>query len=105
MNKKFWLGLAAYVVPTFPLGFVWHLVVFAPQYHELQIYRSDVIIPFGLLSMLIQGSYTYTATTEKHLVISSHYCTLCLTQNAVPKRSVGSIPTARTNISRNAQES
>jgi hypothetical protein len=56
MNKKFWLGLAAYVLPTFPLGFVWHLVVFARQYHALQIYRPDVIIPFGLLSMLIQGA-------------------------------------------------
>src|SRR5712692_10617305 len=56
MNKNFWLGLAAYVLPTFPLGFVWHLVVFAPQYHELQIYRPDVIIPFGLLSMFIQAA-------------------------------------------------
>ena len=56
MNRRFWLGLAAYVLPTFPLGYVWHLVLFAPQYHALQIYRPDVIIPFGLLSMLIQGA-------------------------------------------------
>jgi len=56
MSKKFWLGFAAYVVPTFPLGYVWHLVLFAPQYHALQIYRPDVIIPLGLLSMLIQGA-------------------------------------------------
>jgi hypothetical protein len=56
MSKNFWLGLAAYVVPTFALGFVWHLVLFAPQYHTLQIYRPDVIIPFGLLSMFIQGA-------------------------------------------------
>jgi hypothetical protein len=54
-NQRFWLGVAAYVLPTFPLGYVWHLVLFAPQYHALQIYRPDVIIPFGLLSMLIQG--------------------------------------------------
>jgi hypothetical protein len=56
MTKNFWWGVAAYVLPTFPLGYVWHLVLFAPQYQALQIYRPDVIIPFGLLSMLIQGT-------------------------------------------------
>ena len=55
-NRKFWLGLAAYLVPTFALGFAWHLAIFAPLYQSLQIYRPDVIIPLGLLSMLIQGS-------------------------------------------------
>ena len=51
------LGLAvmAYLVPTFALGFVWHLVLFERYYQSLQIYRSDIIIPFGFLSMLIQG--------------------------------------------------
>ena len=56
MKKQFWLGLAAYVVASFPVGVVWHLVLFAPQYNTLQIYRSDIIIPFGLLSMFIQGA-------------------------------------------------
>lgn len=51
------LGLAvlAYLVPTFALGFVWHLVLFEQYYQSLQIYRSDIIIPFGFLSILIQG--------------------------------------------------
>jgi hypothetical protein len=51
------LGLAmlAYVVPTFALGFVWHLVLFEDYYRALHIYRDDIIIPFGLLAMLIQG--------------------------------------------------
>lgn len=51
------LGLAvlAYLVPTFALGFVWHLVLFQQYYKDLQIYRADIIIPFGFLSMLIQG--------------------------------------------------
>ncbi|MGE3991520.1 hypothetical protein [Pseudorhodoplanes sp.] len=53
--RAFWLGVAAYVVPTFPIGYVWHLVIFAPVYRDLAMYRGDVIIPFGLLSMLIQG--------------------------------------------------
>jgi hypothetical protein len=49
------LNVLAYVVPTFVLGFVWHLVVFESYYRELEIYRTDVIIPFGFTSMLLQG--------------------------------------------------
>lgn len=55
-NLAFWLGFAAYVVPTFPIAYAWHLVVFADAYHALAIYREAVIIPFGLLSMAIQGA-------------------------------------------------
>lgn len=55
-TQAFWLGFAAYVLPSFPIAYAWHLVVFAPTYHELAIYRDDVIIPFGLLSMFIQGA-------------------------------------------------
>jgi hypothetical protein len=54
-TRAFWLGFAAYVLPTFPIGYVWHLVAFAPAYRGLAMYRDDIIIPFGLLSMLIQG--------------------------------------------------
>jgi hypothetical protein len=52
---RFSLGVLAYLVPTFALGFVWHLVLFNNYYEALAIYRSDIIIPFGFLSMLIQG--------------------------------------------------
>jgi hypothetical protein len=53
--RAFWLGFAAFVVPTFPIGYVWHLVAFAPAYHGLAMYRDDIVIPFGLLAMSIQG--------------------------------------------------
>jgi hypothetical protein len=53
--RSFWLGMAAYLLPTFPIAFVWHLVLFEPNYHALQIYRADPIIPFGLASMMIQA--------------------------------------------------
>jgi hypothetical protein len=53
--RSFWLGIAAYLVPTFPIAYAWHLVVFAPAYDALGIYRPDPIIPFGFASMLIQG--------------------------------------------------
>jgi hypothetical protein len=52
---SFWLGFAAYVVPSFPLGFFWHLVWFEKSYHALGIYRPDVIIPLGIASMFFQG--------------------------------------------------
>ena len=54
--RAFWLGFAAYVVPTFPVGYVWHLIAFAPLYHDLAIYRDDIIVPFGLLAISIQGA-------------------------------------------------
>jgi hypothetical protein len=55
MIKRFSLGVLAYLVPTFALGFVWHLILFQRYYDELAIYRKDIIIPFGFLSMLIQA--------------------------------------------------
>lgn len=60
--RRFITGSLAYVVPTFALGFVWHLVLFAGYYQALQIYRPEPIIPFGFTSMLLQGgvfSYMY----------------------------------------------
>lgn len=55
MNKSFWLAALAYLVPTFPLGYFWHLNLFAERYHQLAMYREDVLIPLGLGSMLIQA--------------------------------------------------
>lgn len=55
MSSRFWLAVAAYVLPTFPLGYFWHLSTFKAQYDALALFRSDVIIPMGLASMLIQG--------------------------------------------------
>lgn len=54
-NKKLILSVLAYVVPTFPLGYCWHLILFADYYRSLKVYREDVIIPFGVGSMVIQG--------------------------------------------------
>jgi len=55
MNKRIAIGALCYLVPTFALGFVWHLVAFKSYYDALEIYRKDVIIPFGFLSMSIQS--------------------------------------------------
>lgn len=53
---RYLLAVLAYLVPTFALGFVWHLVLFDSYYDALAIYRHDIIIPFGFLSMLIQAA-------------------------------------------------
>jgi hypothetical protein len=50
-----WLGMAAYLVPTFSIAFVWHLVLFEPRYQAFHIYRADPIIPLGLASMIVQS--------------------------------------------------
>jgi riboflavin transporter FmnP len=55
MTRSFWLSVLAYLLPTFMLGYLWHLVLFADRYARLELYRADVIIPFGLTSMLIQA--------------------------------------------------
>jgi len=53
--RRYGLPILAYLVPTFALGFVWHLVLFESYYEALAIYRRDIIVPFGFLSMLIQA--------------------------------------------------
>lgn len=55
-QKRFsWWAVAAYLLPTFPLGYSWHLTTFKEQYERLDIYRAEVIIPLGLASMAIQA--------------------------------------------------
>jgi hypothetical protein len=55
MSASFWKAFAAYLLPTFPLGYFWHLTTFKAQYDSLGLYREEVIIPLGLLSMITQG--------------------------------------------------
>lgn len=55
MTKRISIGALCYLIPTFALGFVWHLVAFKGYYDALAMYRKDVIIPFGFLSMSIQA--------------------------------------------------
>ena len=54
--KRYVFAFLAYLAPTFALGFVWHLVLFQSYYESLAMYRRDIIIPFGFLSMLIQAA-------------------------------------------------
>lgn len=56
-RKSFVLAVLAYLVPTFPLGYAWHLVTFHAAYERLEMYRAQVIIPMGLASMIIQALF------------------------------------------------
>ena len=55
--SRFILYMLAYLVPTFVLGYAWHLRLFARTYEELALYRDQVIIPFGFTAMLVQGGF------------------------------------------------
>jgi hypothetical protein len=57
MKKQFWMAVFAYLLPTFPLGYVWHLVIFHEAYERLALYRAEVIIPLGLASMIVQAIF------------------------------------------------
>lgn len=75
-TKQFSLAVAAYLVPTFPLGYVWHLVLFKHKYDELQLYRTEVIIPLGLATMFIQAIlfawlYPQVFSTRREAWVSS----------------------------------
>ena len=76
MKIRFGLGVLAYLVPTFALGFMWHLMLFHGYYERLAIYRRDIIIPFGFLSMLIQAflfAWVYQrAFTQRNGNLLSH---------------------------------
>ena len=73
MTRQFWLAVAAYILPTFPLGYFWHLVVFKSTYDALQVYRADIVIPFGILSMIVQGciwAYLYSRLFAAETVLA-----------------------------------
>jgi hypothetical protein len=54
--KRYVLPVLAYVIPTFALGYVCHLILLDSYYKALQIYREEIIVPFGFVSMLIQAA-------------------------------------------------
>ncbi len=55
MSPRFVLAVMAYLVPTFAIAYLWHLVIFAHRYEALAIYREELIIPFGFVTIVIQG--------------------------------------------------
>jgi hypothetical protein len=55
IKKIVWAALG-YIVISFILGFIWHLVLFKETYETFGVYtRKEPIILLGVLSMIIQG--------------------------------------------------
>lgn len=54
--SKVVLGTLGYIVVTFPLAYLWHLVVFKSTYDSLgYITRDEPIVAFGFGAILLQG--------------------------------------------------
>jgi hypothetical protein len=56
MQSRYAFAALAYLVPTFPLGYFWHLDWFHAEYERLAMFRDEVIIAFGLLAMILQAA-------------------------------------------------
>lgn len=56
LKERFVLSVLAYVLPTFVLGFAWHLVVFGARYEQLELYRDQLAFPLGIAAMLVQAA-------------------------------------------------
>ncbi len=70
MSSSFWWAVAAYLLPTFPLGYFWHLKTFRAQYSRLEVYRDQVIVPLGLSTMVLQS--VLFAWAYPHLFSTAH---------------------------------
>lgn len=68
--NTFFVLVIAYLVPSFILGAVWHVVLFKEYYRKLAIY-SNIENPrfsFGIIAMLLQGvvlAYLYPLIESK----------------------------------------
>lgn len=99
--KKIILGSLAYLIPTFVLGFVWHLLLFKRYYDDLAIYRSDIIIPFGLLAMTLQGllfAWVYASSFDRSFASSQQRVLLYAAFGAVLSWSFTTIAVAAKNV-------
>jgi hypothetical protein len=56
MSRRFWLGVVAYVVPSFVIAYPWHLTVFA--------------LAYGLMIGLLSWSFTTLAVAAKNVMTS-----------------------------------
>jgi len=56
MNKRgVLLGRLGYLVVTFPLAVIWHVVLFEPFYRSIHYFSDDPNFALGFLTILIQG--------------------------------------------------
>lgn len=57
-DRRFLIGAGAYVLVTFPLAYVWHLVAFRTLYERLGYFsRDEPIVALGFLAIVAQGLF------------------------------------------------
>jgi hypothetical protein len=83
--KRYLCAVLTYLVPTFALGFAWHLVLFQSYYDALAMYRRDIIVPFGFLSMLIQATIFAWLYEKAFAIRNSRLWTKALAYGAVER--------------------
>jgi hypothetical protein len=65
MKKSFWLAMLAYLLPSFPLGYAWHLVTFKNAYD-----RIESAARFAGIFALLSWSYMTLSVAAKYQMSS-----------------------------------
>ena len=52
---KIILGALAYIIPSMPFGYYWHLRVFKKNYDKWQFFGTAPSVPLAFTAMVIQG--------------------------------------------------
>ncbi|MDR3678749.1 MAG: hypothetical protein P4L41_02210 [Flavipsychrobacter sp.] len=66
---KIILGALAYIIPSMPWGYFWHLKVFKKKYDKWEFFGPAPSVPLAFLAMFIQGtilSLTYAFLPIEH---------------------------------------
>ena len=53
---KIILGALAYIIPSMPFGYFWHLRVFKKNYDKWQFFGTAPSVPLAFTAMVIQGT-------------------------------------------------
>ena len=53
---KIILGALAYIIPSMPWGYFWHLKVFNKKYQKWEYFGTAPSVPLAFLAMVIQGT-------------------------------------------------
>ena len=64
-KKSVVLGAVAYILGTFPIAYVWHLVIFEERYRAFGYFDDEPNVLLGFISIVIQGvtlSFLYQHT-------------------------------------------
>ena len=54
---RFLAGVLVYAGVTFPVAYVWHLVLFEGTYRELGYFTQEPIVAIGFLAIVLQGGW------------------------------------------------